>query len=232
MNEEHIRGLHQQMRELKEHWWHHHDEPDPPPYLAVVFRDIGPINIDCAAFGTMTIAAHKRFPNAPLRGITIPADEDPPGAILLWVTMSAVHDRVELPGEHKLPPPDVPIEQIIFNVEGWARAIDTPGATTMEEAIEAVGGREALPPHGDLEADFRNNPASDVRETMTTYYVVTGPLGTPEWQRATSMFHKDDGGIIVWQEPLVNDSENAPEAADEDTLIQVMVPFVTREALA
>lgn len=234
MKHEIIHEAHAQMRDLKEHWWHHHQEPDPPPALFIKWRDMEVASIDCAAMGGMIHRTWQRFPKLLAKTWGIP-DTGPTGALLLYMTLAALQDGVPLPGgpgDGTLVrvEPGTPMEHIMFNVEGWAREIATPGAENLDEAIEQAG--DVLPERGDMEKDFKENPLSDVRETMTTYIVQTDPLGNAEWMRATSMFHKDDGGVIVWHDAYYDDSENVRPDDLHDTLINVMQRFVTRESLA
>ena len=235
MNHEMIQEAHTQMRALKEHWWHEHDEPDPPPALFVKWRDMEAVGIDCGSMAAMIHRTHEKFPMLMQRAWGIP-ETGPTGAIMLWMCLGALSDGVPLPGGahgghdglvHP-PPKGTPMEHILFNVEGWAREIQTPGAETWQEAVEIAG--DEIPERGDMEADFKNNPESDVKETMTTYIVQTDPLGNAEWYRAVSMFHKDDGGIIVWHDAYIDDSETP--TGGFDSLIEVMKKFVQRESLA
>lgn len=228
MNHEMIQDAHAQMRTLKEHWWHDHDEPDPPPALFVKWRDFEVVGINCSAMAHMIQRTHEKFPVLMEKAWGIPRDTGPTGAILLWMTLGALSDGVPLPGCDHPPPKGTPMEHILFNVEGWAREIITPGAKNLEQALEQAA--DELPERGDMEKDFKENPESDVRETMTTYIVQTDPLGNAEWYRAVSMFHKDDGGVIVWHDAYYDDSENPTQGFD--SLIEVMKKFVQRENLA
>jgi hypothetical protein len=235
MNHEMIREAHQQMRALKEHWWHEHDEPDPPPALFVKWRDHEVVSINCSLMANMIARTHEKFPLLMEKTWGIPRDMGPTSAVMLYMTLGALNDGVPLPsGTHNgtetmvQVPKEVPMEHILFNVEGWAREISTPGSDTLEQAIEEAG--DQIPERGDMEKDFKNNPESDVKETMTTYIVQTDPLGNAEWYRAVSMFHKDDGGIIVWHDAYIDDSERPNEG--HDALIEVMKQFVQRESLA
>lgn len=223
MNHDMIREAHMQMREIKEHWWHHHQEPDPPPALFIKWRDSEVANINCAAMGGMISRVHEKFPMIMEKVWGIPRETPITGALLLYLTLSALADGVPLPGGPTADsmvkvPKGTPMEHIVFNVEGWARSMDDEEAEQHQR--------------GDLEKDFRENPLSDVRETMTTYIVQTSALGTAEWWRATSMFYKDDGGVVVWEDPHIDDSETYNEDEGVDTLLHVMKPFVTRESLA
>jgi hypothetical protein len=221
MNDEALRGLHDQMRVLKEHWWHAHDEPDPPPYLAVRWKGHHPQALDTGTVAGMIIAAHNRFPNVPLHGITIPADDNPSGAALLVLTLSAIKDGVPLPGGGhgggdlvRSPGDGAPIDGIIFNIEGWAK-VDPEDGTLIQ--------------HGDLEREFRTDPASTVSEEMTSYVVEANSIGEAEWWRITSMFHKDDGGVIVWGDPYIDSHEQPKDSESYDGLIDLMCEFVRRE---
>jgi hypothetical protein len=171
----------------------------------------------------MIMRTWEKFPLLMQRSWGIP-ETGPTGAVLLGMTLSALADGVALPSSPHSGKPDAvqvpkgtPMEHIMFNVEGWA------SEASEEEAEQHV--------RGDLEQDYKTNPQSTVRETMTTYIVQTDPLGQAEWQRATSMFHKDDGGVIVWHDVRIDDSEDGLHGGI-DTLLDVMMPFVTRENLA
>jgi hypothetical protein len=236
MNHEMIREAHTQMRALKEHWWHEHDEPDPPPCLFVKWRDHEVVGIDCSTMASMIVRTHEKFPKLMERAWGIP-ETGPTGAIMLWMTLGALADGVPLPGgghsgEQRLVQVEkgTPMEHILFNVEGWGREVETPDATNLAEAYEQATAQGAIPEHGDMEKDFKENPNSDVKETMTTYIVQTDALGNAEWYRACSMFHKDDGGVIVWHDVRIDDSEEPIEVFDP--LIEVMKRFVQRESLA
>lgn len=236
-NQEMVKGAHMTMRTLKEHWWTDHDEPDPPPALYIQWRDRDPVPVDCGLMGSMIHRMREKYPKHMAQAFGLPVDEEPTGAWLLHMTLAALSDGVPLPGGHGhssivQAPKGTPMERIMFNVEGWARDINLEAGgpiTSVDEAIERAGDEFPHEP-GDLQRDFETNPASNVRETMTTYIVQTDPLGNAEWCRATAFFHKDDGGVIVWDEPRIDDSEHPVDGFDP--LIDVMCHYVQRENLS
>jgi hypothetical protein len=212
--------IHQEARHIKEHWWYHHGEPDPPALLSVRWRDGESLLVDVPTAAMMVTAIHQVAPNMPIVGLHIPPDEDPREPLILYVILNALDHGVGVPGIPQPPHISVPIEEIRFNVEGYARHVIVPEGVT-EMVVE-----------DNPEIDFRTNPASQVRETMTTYWVATSPLGTAEWVRITVEFRKGDGGRIEWDEPHIATSDETPEDGDFDSLLQIMVPIVTRESLA
>ena len=225
MNTEHLLNLHMEARTMKEHWWHEHQEPDPPPMLCVRWQGEQAmaryVNVPETSLIVNTI--HRLMPDTPLVGIELPRDEMPAGSAVLYITLSALRDGIGLPGIPD-PPKDVPIEEVWLNDEGYTYR-------DGRKEVEMVTIHDALAlHHGDLEADFRTNPMSDVIEEMTTYIVRTDPLGLAEWGRAVSTFFKDDGGVIVWNEPTVISSDDPPPGYD--IYLEVMKHFVIREALS
>jgi hypothetical protein len=220
MNISDLLDLHHEARKIKEHWWYHHNEPDPPAMLGVRWRDSEPLYVDVASAAQMVTAIHHFAPDMPIVGVTIPPDEDPREPLIVYVILNALSDGVGVPGIPQPPHNSVPIEEITFNVEGYARKVAIP-----------EGATEVVIPDVNPEVDYRTNPASEVRETMTTYWVLTGPLGTAEWGRISVEFHKGDGGRIEWDEPMVATSDDGADHVTYDSLLQIMVPVVTRENL-
>jgi hypothetical protein len=226
MNIEHLLEVHMEARRIKEHWWHHHQEPDPPPMLCVRWQGQTEMlhYVDTVMVARMLDHIHQLAPTIPMAGINIPPGEQLAGSATLYISLSALRDGVALPGIEKLPPKGTPIEEIWLNDEGYTYR-------DGHKDVELVTIHDALAlHHGDLEADFRSNPLSDVIEEMTTYIVRTDPLGLAEWGRAVSTFYKDDGGVIIWNEPMVVSSDDPPEGFD--IYLEVMKHFVVREALA
>lgn len=220
MIRDHVLEIHQEARDIKEHYWYHHNEPDPPPLLSVRWRDGAPLSVDIASAAMMVSAMHRHFPTMPILGVSVAPDDEPSEPLVLYVVLNALADGVGIPGIEKPPHKSIPIEEIRFNVEGYAQKVE--GADLMTPAEVA----EVHPEH-----DYKTNPASTVRETMMTYLMVTGPLGTAEWGRATSVFKRGDGGRIEWDEPLVTTSDDQDDSVVYDRLLQVMAPIVTREKL-
>ena len=225
MNTEHLLDLHMEARNMKEHWWHKHQEPDPPPMLCVRWQgeDVMTRYVDVPATTLIVSTIHRLMPEVPLVGIELPTGEQPAGSAVLYITLSALRDGIGLPGIPD-PPKDTPIEEVWLNDEGYTYR-DGRKETEMVTIHDALALH-----HGDLEADFRTNPMSDVIEEMTTYIVRTDPLGLAEWGRAVSTFFKDDGGVIVWNEPDVISSDDPPSGYD--IYLEVMKHFVIREALS
>jgi hypothetical protein len=226
MNIEHLLEVHTEARRIKEHWWHDHQEPDPPPMLCVRWQgQEGMLHyVDTVTVAGMLNFIHRAMPTMPLVGIDVPPGEQPAGSAILYISLAALRDGIGLPGVDKPPPKGTPIEEIWLNDEGYTYR-------DGHRDVEKVTIHDALAlHHGDLEADFRTNPMSDVIEEMTTYIVRTDPLGLAEWGRAVSTFYKDDGGVIIWNEPMVTSSDNPPEGYD--IYLEVMKAFVIREALA
>jgi hypothetical protein len=220
MIKEHTLGLHREARGVKEHYWYEHGEADPPPLLSVRWRDCAPQSVDIASASQMVFAMHRLFPSLPLLGHEVAPDEEPREPLVLYIILRALDDGIAMPGISQPHPPTEPIEEIRFNVEGYAQKVEGDDEIAKLE-------HEAIHP----EHDFKTNPASTVTETMVTYLVRTSPLGTAEWGRVTSNFKRGDAGRIVWEEPQIATSDDEQDPENFDLLLRVMTPIVTREVL-
>ena len=221
---EELMEFHTEARVIKEHFWHVHNEPDPAPMLVVRWRDMQPQSIDFGKVGAVTEKVHE-FAREQNQGHWLTKVEMST-PFVLFTCLAAIGDGVPLPGIEQMPEPGTPLESIWLAVEGYS----IEGEDWDE--IEKVHAKR-----GDMERDFKTNPASKVVERLTTYIVETSALGTAEWARITSAFHKDDGGKIIWHDPIVNTSEDTVLGPGEDEggmdrLLDIMCPHVTREKLA
>lgn len=208
--------FHEQIRTVKEHLWYDHQEPDMPPILTVRWRDMEPQSVNVLLVGGMIEVLHEQMR---ARGIKSRINDVPMGApLVLWSCLGAMADGVQLPGVDETPPKGTPMESIWMACEGY-------GLESNDEAEMANVQRD------DLKKDFETNPESTVLETLTTYQVETSSTGLAEWGRVTSLFHKDDGGRIVWHEPMVHTSEDEVPDQGFDNLLDIMTPHVTREKL-
>lgn len=211
--------FHNEIRAVKEHMWYDHKDPDLYPILVVRWRDMDAQAIDVPAVGTLVETSREYAIRKGVDNWMTQIEMSAP--LVLWTCLNAIKDGVHLPGLEEVPPVGTPIESIWLACEGYGLEAD-------DETIEAHK-------RGDLKADFENNPASQVLERLTTYQVETSSTGLAEWARVTSAFHKDDGGRIIWHEPLINTSEDADVKLLEgsyDRLLDIMIPHVTRENLA
>lgn len=217
--------FHDEIRTAKEHMWYKHKEPDLYPILSIRWRDMEPQSINVPLMGTL-VEGVRDF--AVKQGVHNWITDTPMNAALvLWACVGAADDGILLPGIEQMPPKGTPMEGIWLACEGY-------GYET-EDLEEAAGVK-----HGNLKEDYENNPDSKVYERLTTYQVETGPLGTAEWGRVTSAFHKDDGGRIVWHEHIIHSSDDTAmdndwlhdDGGGFDRLLAIMCPHVTREKLA
>lgn len=209
--------FHDEVRVIKEHVWYEHKEPDLYPILIIRWRDMEPQSVDVARIGAMIETTRDLAIEKGIDSWVTKVEMSAP--LVLWSCLAAARDGVHLPGIEDNPPKGHPIEAVWLAAEGYS----LEGDQSMMDSHQ----------RGDLKRDYETNPASKVLERLTTYQVETGPLGTAEWGRVTSSFHKDDGGRIVWHEHLVNTSENFKMPEDgEDKLLDIMIPHVTRERLA
>lgn len=216
-SEEQLIEFHNEARTIKEHMWYEHKEPDLYPILVIRWRDMPAQGIDVKKIGSLIETSRDL---AIAAGVDTWLTRIPMSApLVLWSCLAAIHDGVHLPGIEDNPEKGHPIESIWLACEGYS-AEDL----TDEEAANIQ--------RGDLQHDYETNPASKVLERLTTYQVETSSTGLAEWGRVTSAFHKDDGGRIVWHEPLIHTSEDTDMPADGyDKLLEIMCPHVTRENL-
>ena len=209
--------FHVEAQQIKEHQWYEHGEPDMYPMLVVRWRDMMPQSVDAARVGGIIEQlrdwALREKADTWLTRIEMNAP------LIVYSCLAALKDNVPLPGLDHMPPDDTPMESVWLAVEGYSF-----------EGSEAEAD-EVQRQRGDLERDYKTNPASKVLERLTTYQVETSSTGLAEWGRVTSAFHKDDGGRIVWHEPYVDSSDEPPEGGF-DRLLEIMIPHVTREKLA
>lgn len=224
LSHEQLIEFHSGARQIKEHHWHVHKEPDPPPMLVVRWRDMKPQSIDVAVIGA-TIEKVREFAKVKRPDSWI-VDTQITAPFVIYTCLAALEEGVPLPGIDEMPTQGAPIESIWLAVEGYSIEGDHADEVMSETYMR-----------GDMERDFKTNPASNVIERLTTYLVETSSTGLAEWARVTSAFHKDDGGRIVWHEPLVNTSEDhvigpGPDSDGFDRLLNIMIPYVTREKLA
>ena len=215
--------FHVEARQIKEHHWYEHHEPDMLPMLVVRWRDMQPQSIDVGTVGGM-IERLKDWAESTHRETWL-TETEMSAPLVIFACLGAANDGVHLPGVAQMPEKGTPIESIWLAVEGYALEADI-------DEYAAISRKR-----GDLERDYKTNPASRVTERLTTYQVETSSTGCAEWARLTSSFHKDDGGKIVWGEPLVNTSEDTvigpgPDTDGDDRLLHIMIPYVTREKLA
>ena len=217
--------FHNEIRTAKEHMWYDHKEPDLYPILVIRWRDMEPQTVNVPLMGSLveTVKEHAEQMGVDNWVTRIPMS----APLVLWSALGAASDGVSIPGIEHTPPASTPIESIWLACEGYGLEGDDGGdGNTNDPPLQ----------HGDLKADYENNPDSKVLERLTTYQVETGPLGTAEWGRVTSAFHKDDGGRIVWHDHIVCSSEaGIGEPLLEgsfDHLLDIMIPHVTREKLA
>lgn len=213
--------IHQEIQVFKEHLWYAHDEPDMFPVMTVRWRgQTANQAVDLGKIGQVIEKVAKRLPDDHFLNSNTVGDPK----WLFKMALVALEDGVRLPGIENYPEPGEPLEAVWCSVEGYSAA-----AETMEEIHERAGH---------LDDEFRNNPASGVRERLTTYIIQTGSTGLAEFARITTGFGKEDGGRIVWDEPRIWSSE--PELVDEDerllkwtdAIIESISPYVTREALS
>lgn len=216
--------FHEEARTIKEHQWYEHHEPDPPPMLVVRWRDMAPQSVDFAAVGAMVDKVRNWAIKEHRESWVTDVEMGVP--LVLFACLGALEDGVQLMGIDHMPEKGTPIESIWLATEGYS----------IERTPDEYDADLETYERGDLQHDFKTNPASKVLERLTTYIVETSALGTAEWARITSAFHKDDGGRIVWHDPMINTSEDhtitGPDADGFDRLLNIMIPHVTREKLA
>lgn len=215
--------FHEEIRTVKEHMWYDHQLPDLYPILAIRWRDMPPQSVDVPRIGSVIEASRDMMI---ARGMdTWLTRTEMSAPLVLWSCLAAIADGVHLPGIDDNPPKGTPIEGIWLACEGYGlEADDADPSVNIDEIVR-----------GDLQRDYETNPESKVYERLTTYQVETGSTGLGEWGRVTSGFHKDDGGRIVWHEPIVNTSDDTDLPSDRDgydRLLDIMLPYVTREKLA
>lgn len=214
-SQEQLIEFHNEIRSVKEHMWYDHKDPDLYPILVVRWRDMDMQAVNVPAMGTLIETAREA---AKARGVhNWLIDTDMSAPLVLWSCLGALSDGVAIPGVERVPPKGTPLEAIWLACEGY-------GLEATDEEMEAHE-------RGDLKADYENNPDSKVFERLTTYQVETSSTGLAEWARVTSAFHKDDGGRIVWHEPLISTSEEEQPEGGFDRLLEIMCPHVTRENL-
>jgi hypothetical protein len=234
LRDEDLLQMHMEARTIKEHWWYQHQEPDMYPLMAVRWRDMQAQSVQIARVGAMMeeIQEFGRKSGMP----TWLDDHEMTTPLVVFTTLAALRDYVHLPGINTMPARGTPIEMIMLAVEGYAFVSSDDDPISVEEAerVSQIG----------LDVDYKRNPASKVTERLTTYWVATSALGTAEWGRVTSAFVKDDFGHVVWDEPIINTSENfdlrhatteglqLDHDSGTDKLLDIMIPHVTRESLA
>jgi hypothetical protein len=116
--------------------------------------------------------------------------------------------------------PDVPLEGVWLSLEQFH---DPRGVDDIAN----------LPVKGDLQHDFETNPDSAILEAVATYVIETGATGLGEWARLTTCHRRVEGGGVEWLDTEIRRGDESPLVEPEqDTLIDVMLPYVTRESLA
>lgn len=225
---DHAIECHEVMRRHKEHVWYEHQNNDMPPQLTVRWRDMEPQGINIALQMAKLGQQISKYPisDEQKRELGRPAR-------ILWGLFQLMTEEGTYPPEVTPPPnKDHPIETIMLALEGYqATAAEVPEGATEEE-IQALADdvRGRIAP-GDLEREYQTNPGSGIHETLITYIIETGPLGTPEWSRVTSGVRKGDGGRLVWDEPIVHTSEDPTNYGEHDLLLTVLSRYVRRENL-
>lgn len=224
LSHEQLIEFHSEARQIKEHHWHVHKEPDPPPMLVVRWRDMDPQAVDFMKVSAVIEGVHEWAEQNNKSHWLARLQMNTP--FVLSSCLVALEEGVPIPGVQTMPPEGTPMESIWFAVEGYSIEGDDLDLAELENYQR-----------GNLERDFKTNPASKVIERLTTYMVETSSTGLAEWARVTSAFHKEDGGKIVWHDPLIHTSEETqlgmgPDKGGIDRLLEIMTPHVTREKLA
>ncbi len=211
-----LKQIHQVILDHKTHLVVHHGEYDMPPILALRWRDHIMQQVDMELCLGRLYEALLPMPEGLIREIM-----EPPrivGGILEMVTTNAWPSFPSV-SRGMLHVPDVPLEGIWLSLEQFH---DTRGVEDIAE----------LPIKGDIQRDFETNPDSTVLEAVATYVIETGATGIGEWARLTTCHRRVEGGGVEWLDTEIRRSDESPLVAPEqDVLINVMVPYVTRESL-
>lgn len=206
-----LKEIHRATVEVKRGWWKV-GEKDTMPVIGIGFDRHDFVTADLYAFLTMF-------------GEMLQRERDPEERekMLRWgvpfaidTTLAAVA-KVENRGsgwaQLALDTDDLPavgdrITELWFSFDGF-------GKVTTEEGMAQMG-------RGDMEKDFRANPASEVRQVLTTFVYLDSEDGA-ESASVRTFYSITDGGKMLFEDPEI--SRERPEG----TLHDVLVPYVGRE---
>jgi len=217
-NEE-LRKIHQVVLDHKTHLVVDHGEYDMEPILALRWRDHLMAQVDLALCIEKLYEALQPMPDELVREIL-----EPPRiihGILEMVTTKAwpKYPAISGPLGTMKPVPNVPLEGIWLSLEQFH---NTRGFADVSD----------LPLRGDLQHDFETNPDSPVLEAIATYVIETGATGIGEWARLTTCHRRVEGGGLEWLDTEIRRGDVDPLVAPEqDMLIEITLPYVTRESL-
>lgn len=218
---EYLIEIHQTVLDHKRHLVVDHGEYDMLPLMALRWRDHVMCQVDLALCLAKLYEALEPLPAELIRTILEPSRIM--GAILETIVSNQWPKFPALLGGRvgkMVAVPTEPLEGIWLSLEQFHDI----------RPYEAV---KAMPDRGDLQRDFETNPDSPVLEAIATYVIETGATGLGEWARMTTTHRKVEGGGIEWLETEIRRSDVDPFVDPEcDSLINVIVPYVTRESLA
>jgi hypothetical protein len=177
---ERCQSMHDQAREYKQHMWDHHGERDVNAMAAMGLEgepEPFDLQLEYAAeiVGKVT-AGNFRYGDllaSMLRGVFYPGIKGHPALPKQWRQYG---------GKDPL--------WVCFASDGY-----TTSVPTVEEAEAFM--------KGDLQADFRNNPESDVVECFTTVLWEVNAVKGIDVVAVRQTYGIDDGGIMTWNEPEV-----------------------------
>jgi hypothetical protein len=211
-----LKQIHQVILDHKTHLVVHHGEYDMPPIMALRWRDHIMQQVDLDLCITKLNEGLRWAPEF-VRQVIL----DPPRIIdgILAMVTNKTWPTFPSVSQGMLRVPDVPLEGIWLSLEQFH---DTRGIEDITE----------LPIKGDIQHDFETNPDSSVLEAVATYVIETGATGIGEWARLTTCHRRVEGGGVEWLETEIRRGDESPIVPPEqDMLIDLMVPYVTRESL-
>lgn len=80
----------------------------------------------------------------------------------------------------------VPVDHMFVTCEGYMKF--------KEDGEIDLGQYE----RGDFEKEFRDNPATDIKEVLMTHVLDTDAVGQPWIGSVIEPYHYDDGGVLCW----------------------------------
>lgn len=162
-----------QARTFKEHVWRTHGVRDFPPSCACIWRDADPVIIDLGV-------VFDSLGDVPLPEAVRIAIETTTGEVTIF------DEKIKAPETLRcVDPTSDKLEQVWVVTEAYGVKLDQG---------------DEVPDHGELAADFKNNPASDVFERLIVACWVDDMVGGVESLTISIPFTISDGGVINWGE--------------------------------
>jgi hypothetical protein len=221
-SDEDLIKIHDTVREGKEHLVVEHGQYNMPPVLALHWQGhthSAVIDLLQSTTGLTEALQRRGAPQSVVDNAMRPS-------VVLHAILDMVVNHQRRPpavggGKIRLPPPDVPLEEIWLSLEQFQY-----GAENDREKALAMAGT--------LQEDFETNPDSKVLEALATYVAMTDSAGIGEWARLTSAHRRIEGGGMEWLPTEIRRSDREPldKAEEVDALLDVMLPYLTRESLA